>query len=503
VLACGAPSAPPGRHQVVIAFAAEPAALNPIFVSDNLSFTISGWLFNGLTRIQPDLKVAADLAEGWQLGRNGRRLTFFLRKGVKWHDGEEFTAADVVFTYRQVTSPGTPTPLKCQFGPVRQVSAPDRYTVVVDYEEPFGSALESWTIGIVPEHVFKSREVTDPSFDRAPVGTGPYRLKEWLPGQKLVLTSFPEHFRGSPRLPQLIIKIIPDPTTRFLELKTGHIDVMELSPAQYAEWQKNPPGGPELTLYRCEAVRYGFLGFNHLHPAFREREIRQAFSMAIDKTAIIQGVLKGLGSVGHSPFPPKAWYSHDSLPSLPFDPSKAKEIFQKWGFALMSAIEPGSPLILATNYESKENLLTAQIIQENLQALGVTIRIRTYDWLTFRHVVINKRQFDLIVLERHFLWDPDLYTLWHSSQIKEGEWNFLNYHNPEVDRLLAEGRRTLEKDRRRALYRQLQEIMAQDLPCVFLYNSDAVFLARKALHGISPSPLGIFDNVAQWYFGTS
>ncbi len=305
VVACGAPDAsPPDQNQLVLAFPAEPAALNPVFLADNTSFTISGWLFNGLTKIQPDLRIAGELAESWQFSPNGHRLTFSLRRGVKWHDGQEFAADDVVFTYRTITSPDIPTPLKSQFGPVRRVTARDRYTVVVDYDEPFGSALESWTVGIVPQHVFQHRAVTDPAYDRSPIGTGPYRLRDWLPGQQLVLESFPDFFLGPPMIQRLIIKIIPDPTTRFFALKTGKVDVMELTPAQYDELKRHPNKWPEFALFRTTASRYGFLGFNHLHPGFRNRQVRQAFSMAINKAAIIQGVFKGLGSPGHSPFPP-------------------------------------------------------------------------------------------------------------------------------------------------------------------------------------------------------
>jgi len=123
---------------------------------------------------------------------------------------------------------------------------------------------------------------------------------------------------------------------------------------------------------------------------------------------------------------------------------------------------------------------------------------RGSDFLTFRQVVINKRQFDLIVLSRHFLWDPDLYSLWHSSQVREGEWNFLSYRNLEVDRLLELGRRTLDQPWRRSLYHQVQELMAADPPCVFLYTGDAIFAARKRIRGIQASPLGIFASVALW-----
>ena len=191
-------------------------------------------IFNGLTRFANDLRLTGDLASSWEVSAGGRKITFFLRRGVKWHDGREFTAHDVAFTYNMIIAPDVPAPLHSQFGPVKAVQAIDDYTIVVDYYEPFGSALESWTVGIVPRHIFEDRPITDSAFGRNPVGTGPYRVKEWLSGQRLILEAFPDHFAGRPRIKYLTIKIFPDAATRFMEFKAGQVDVMELTAAQSA-----------------------------------------------------------------------------------------------------------------------------------------------------------------------------------------------------------------------------------------------------------------------------
>jgi peptide/nickel transport system substrate-binding protein len=169
--------------KIVIAFSNEPNRLNPIFLSDLNSFTLSGWIFNGLTRLDDDLKIVGDLAESWSFSQDGLTIIFHLRKGVLWHDGKEFTSKDVLFTFNSIMASTIASPRSSQFGPVESIDAPDPYTVQVRYREPYGSALMSWTIGVVPEHILRNTNPDQEAFDRSPVGTGPYRLKEWEFGQ--------------------------------------------------------------------------------------------------------------------------------------------------------------------------------------------------------------------------------------------------------------------------------------------------------------------------------
>ena len=497
--ACAPAPGPGTSAALVIAFPAEPVTLNPLFLTDQISFTISGLIFNGLTRFRPDLKVTGDLATAWDLSPDGRRLTFYLRRGVKWHDGQDFTAHDVVFTYALLTSPQVPAPLSSQFGPVQTVRAVDDFTVVVEYREPYGSALESWSLGILPRHLGQHRPPTDLAFSRQPVGTGPYQVLSWTPGQELVLAAFPEHFAGAPALPRLHLIFLADATTRFLNLKAGRIEVMELSPAQAAVIQGQPEAWPRLALYRCPNVRYGLLGFNLQQSRWQDPRVRLAFSQALDRQALIQGVLHGLGRLTASPYPPDTYYYHPNLPLPEYKPQQAQETLKSLG---LLPWPEDQPLTLSTNYESREHLALAEIIQRQLAAVGIPVQIRTYDWVTFRHVVIDQRQFDLVLLSRSYWWDPDLYPLWHSSQNQKGAWNFLGYRNPEVDRLLEAGRRTLDPNRRRQLYHQLQEIMVADPPCLLLFAADTIFAAPKNLRGLQPGPLEIFHNLREWTWAT-
>jgi peptide/nickel transport system substrate-binding protein len=498
---CTPPATVRETDTLVAALPYEPATLNPVFLSDHLSYTVSAFVSPGLMKLDGDLNLKGDLAESWEISGDGREIRFRLRSGVKWHDGREFAADDVVYTYQLITSGKIPTPHLSHFGPVREVKALDPLTVAVIYDQVYSSALQSWTMGLLPRPASQKSPPEEESLVRTPPGTGPYRVKEWLSGQKLVLEAHKDYYAGPPRIRTLILRIIPDAATAFMELKSGNLDVMELTPSQYAQWSQVAELKKNFTLYRCPSVKYGFLGFNHRNPRFQEPRVRQALGGAIDKEAIVQKVLHGLGRPATGPYPPGAWYHPGDLIPPPYDPQKAQEVLRSLGWydAIKTPEGKPAPLKLVTNYESKENLLIAEIIQDNWKRIGVPLQIEALEWLTFRFRTITQKNFDLVLLSRHYIFDPDLYDVWHSSKTGEGEWNFLSYHNAEVDRLLKLGRCTLNQDQRKKIYRKINQIMTEDPPCVFLYDGDAVYLARKDIREITPSPLGIFYNVSQWY----
>lgn len=488
----------------IAAIASEPQRLNPVYVSDLISSTISRLIFNGLTKIDKDARVVGDLAQSWDIKDGGREIIFHLKKDVFWHDGKEFTSEDVVFTYQTITSPAIATPHASNFGSVKDVRAIDVYTVRVLYSEPFGSALESWSIGIIPKHIIKNKDISDNSFDRNPIGTGPYMLKQWVSGQTIQLEAFNSYHSGSPKIKKLVIRIIPDATTQLMEAKTGKVDLMEVTPDQYHTELNSSDMLKNFNKFRIDSFRYGFFGFNLLDKRFQDKRFRQAISHAIDKEAIIKAVLKGYGSISTGPYPPNTWYASKSAPYLEHDPQKAKLLLEHLGWlpdkdGVLRKDSIPLKFTILTNFENKERIKIAQLIQSNLKEIGIETEIKTLEWQAFRHNAVSKHQFDAIVLSRAYLWDPDIYELWHSTKTKEGEWNFLSYKNTEVDVLLEKGRKTLDFETRKKIYHRLHEILAHDQACIFLYNADLLFIAHKRIKGIIPSPFGIFHNIAEWY----
>lgn len=474
-----------------------------MLASDSASGDISGLLFNGLTKYDKDIKVTGDLARSWEIKKNGLEIIFHLRKGVKWHDGREFTADDVVFTYQKVTDPKVPTPYSSNYGPVKSVEALDPYTVRVLYKERFAPALESWGMGIIPKHVLAGKDISREEFSRNPVGTGPYRLKEWITGQRIVLTAFEDYFEGKPGIPEYIMRVIPDSATMFLELKFGGIDYMGLTPGQYKLQAGTDFFNSNFQKFRFPMFGFTYMGYNLLDERFKDVRIRRALSHAINKQAIIKGVLMGYGTPCTGPFPPESWAYNPNVPEPEYDPQRSLELFKEAGWTMRNGFlqKDGKPFsfTILLNQGNTPRLLAAQIIKEDLRKVGVSVNLKVVEWQAFLHDFIDKKRFEAFIAGWALSRDPDLYDIWHSSKTKEGEFNFISYKNNEMDKLLIEGRQTFDMEKRKKIYHRVHEILAYEQPYTFLYVPDSLIVVHKRFKGIVKAPLGITYDLMHWH----
>lgn len=475
--------------------------------SDAASHDAASYIFNGLVRYNKNIELEGELAERWEIAPDGRRITFHLRKGVKWHDGAPFTSADVLFTYRKMIDPRTPTAYAEDFRQVKRAYAPDPYTFVVEYEKPFAPALASWGMSILPRHLLeKYPDISrSPLNKERPIGTGPYRFVEWKPGQRVVFEANPDYFEGKPYIARVITRVIPDQAAMFLELKSGGIDSMTLTPLQYTRQTETEEFRRHFNKYRYVSFNYTYLGFRLSHPFFADRRVRRAIAHAIDKKQIVDGVLFGLGREATGPYKPGTWVYNPNVPRFPHDPARAKELLAEAGWR----DEDGDGILekqgrkfvftVLTNAGNESRAKTAAIIQQNLAAVGIRMEIRTVEWAAFINEFIDKRKFDAVILGWSVTPDPDQYDIWSSKKTGPKELNFVGYSNPEVDRLLEEGRRTFDVEKRKKAYYRIQEILAEDLPYVFLYVPDSLPVVHARFRGIEPAPIGISYNFIKWY----
>ncbi|MDA8326131.1 MAG: peptide-binding protein, partial [Nitrospiraceae bacterium] len=433
----------------------------------------------------------------------GLEIIFHLRRGVKWQDGKEFTSADVLFTYDTVTDPKVPTPYSSNYGPVGKVEAPDPYTVRVYYKKPYAPALESWGMGIIPKHILEGRDMTDERFSRHPVGTGPYRLKRWTTGQSIELDAFDGYFEGRPGIKKFIMRIIPDNATMFLELKFGGIDYMDVTPQQYKlVVSRSRFFERYFQRFRYPAFAFTYLGWNELDSRFKDVRIRRALSHAIDKKSIIKGVLMGYGTPCTGPFLPGSWAYNPDVKDPSYDPARSLELFREAGWTLKAGVlqKDGVPFsfTIITNQGNTERLLAAQIIKEDLKKVGVEAHIKVLEWQAMLHDFVDKKRFEAVLMGWSLSRDPDLYQIFDSSQTKEGEFNFISYKDPQADRLLEEGRSTLDLRKRKAIYHKLHAIFAWDQPYTFLYVPDALPVLSRRFKGVHEAPIGIWYDFIHW-----
>ncbi len=485
------------------ASSADAKRLLPLFASDSASADISGRIFNGLTKYDKNLNIIGDLAESWIISKDGKEIIFNLRKGIKWHDGMEFTADDVLFTYRVVTDPKNPTPYSSNYGPVKEVKTLGRYTIKVTYEKPFAPALESWGMGILPKHLLEGKELFNSPFNRNPIGTGPFKLKEWVTGQRIILDRNEGYFEGKPFFEKFISRIIPDPSTMFLELRFGGIDFMGLAPAQFKYYGQKPDFKKYFNVYRYPSFGYTYIGYNLKNPLFSDKRVRQAIAHAINKKEIIEGVMLGYGTPCTGPFPPSSWAFNHEVKDFEYSPEKAKKILSELGWkendkGILTKDGKIFSFILLLNQGNEARLKTAQIIKEQLKKIGIELNIRVLEWQNFLEL-ITKRQFQAVLLGWSLSRDPDLFDIFHSSKTRPGEFNFVSYSNHEVDNLIEKAREMLNREERKKLYWKVHELIAEDQPYTFLYVPDTIIAVNKRIKGIEPAPAGIWHNYIHWY----
>jgi peptide/nickel transport system substrate-binding protein len=487
------------------------SSLIPNITSDAASHAVGDLIYNSMVTLDRNLQPMGDLAESWEFTPNCLELTFKLRQGVRWHDGKPFTADDVVFTYDTTMHPKTPSPYKSDFADVASVVAPDATTVRIVYKQPYAKALLSWaSLNILPRHLLetwvqagKIREA--PQNWSAPVGTGPYRFRELKSGEKIELVANQDYFRGRPNLSRVVYRIIPSQATIFLELKARGVDFASLTALQYKRQTAYPAFERSYSKFRYPGTGYTYFGFNLRDPRFADRRVRRAIAHALNKQELIDGVVLGLGREATGPFRPGTWAENPAVKPIPHDLKRAQALLAEAGWTERNGegllVKDGRPFTfeLITNQGNDERKKVAEIIQASLREIGIGVDIRIIEWAAFLKEHVHKRRFDALVLGWGTSPDPDQYVVWHSSQTNPPQLNQIAYANPEVDRLLEEGRASCVQADRVKSYHRIHEILAEDQPVIFLYWRDALPVVSARVRGIDPGPAGIRYNFTDWF----
>ncbi|MDR1857516.1 MAG: peptide-binding protein [Desulfovibrio sp.] len=500
------PDGPPDDgDRILFGTIGEASNLIPFLSTDASSHEVSGLIFVSLLRYDPELRTEPWAAESFSVEDEGRLLRFTLRKGILWEDGKELTTEDVEYTYRIVVDPATASPYADDFMRVKELRVLDRYTFEVRYESFYARAVESWMASILPKHVLEGQDIRHTPFSRNPIGAGPYRLKKWEAGSSIVLEASPTYFMGRPHIDQVVYRVIPDSASIFLETKAGRLDCTNLSPLQYRRQTSGPPWDTEFGKYRYLSSSYVFLGFNLRHPVLKDVRVRWAVSKAMNREDIVRGVLLGEGEPAFGPYKPGTWAYHPTLRPVAQDVEGARRLLAEAGFADTDGdgiVErDGKPLAftILTNQGNEQRILTAEVIQSQLRAVGIDVAIRTVEWAAFIREFVHKGRFDAIILGWTISVDPDILPIWHSSGTVEGGLNFIGYVDPEVDDLLTRAAQTPDTERRAELYARFQELLARDQPYCFLYVPNALPVVQRRFRGIKPTIAGIMYNFDEWW----
>ncbi|MDR1083619.1 MAG: peptide-binding protein [Deltaproteobacteria bacterium] len=477
----------------------------PALASDTSSSSVTGQVYRGLVRFDRDLKLVPELAESFTVSDDQLTITFKLRPGLMWQDGKPLTSKDCLFTWKLMSDPQTPTPYGEPFTQIENALTPDDLTFIVTYKRPLARALVTWSFDIMPSHLLEGQDITVSPLARKPVGSGPFELESWEVGQRIIMKASDKYFKGRPLLDRLITRLIPDPATQLMELKTGAIDMMALTPDQWEEAQTDPLLKENYNFFRYPEFAYTYLGFNQKDPRLSDVRVRQAIAYALDKNEIIEGVVLGFGQPANGPFKPGMWANNTKVKPYPYDPKKAAALLAEAGWRDTDrdgyVDKDGRRFVLTimTNQGNKVREQTGLVIQARLKEVGIEVKLRIIEWAAFLKEYLDKKDFEAIIMGWTIPMDPDLYDVWNSTKTKPGELNFISYNNPEVDRLIDEGRFTLEQAKRKEAYDRIQEIFFEDVPYVFLYVPDSLTAVSKRFIGPEVTAVGLGENLPVWY----
>lgn len=477
-----------------LATSSNPSRLNPILATDSASSEIAGFLFNGLVKYDKDGKtIVGDLAERYTFEDN-RTLIFQLRKGVLWHDGESFGADDVVFTYNAINAPNVVSPYTSTFRMVASVEALDPLRVKVTYKKPYFKALETWMMGILPKHLLENEsDMMGSKFNQHPIGTGPYRLAKLEFSKEIELSAFDHYFEHRPGIDTIAFHVIPDPMTRFLMLKAGQIDLGMLEAMQY-ERQVDRDFFARFKPIESIAHSYTYLGFNLRLKKFKDPRVRQALSLAIDRKALVDILFLGHGRVCTGPFLPGGAAFNAAVEAPEPSLEKAKALLRAAGY------DAAHPLTfeIATSNSSAIRPYAAQILQYQLAKIGVKVTLRVMEWQAFLNMVVFPRKFETVLLGWSLSLTPDPYLLWHTDSDRPGGFNFIGYHNREVDALIDRMQYTVDRDALAAVWREIFSRIVADNPYLFLYIPNDITVVDNSIAPIVPAVNGIWHNFIDW-----
>jgi peptide/nickel transport system substrate-binding protein len=493
-------SAPVSGGTLTIPIVADPT-LNPwspnAFVE---SIFVNRVLFDGLTKPGKDLAPAPDLATSWDTSADGLAWTFHLREGVKWSDGQPFTADDVAYNFNDIV---LKKELGAQnagnFSAVNSVTVIDAKTVRFDLLRPF-AALPSYlayNAGLVPKHVLSPGDpLKNTSFNKGiPVSTGPFKVEKYNAGQNVTLVRNDNYFGPKPYLDKVVFSVVPDPNTQIAQALSGDIGLMLLDDKAAVDRVKS---ASNLVVAPRPLVQYYWLALNQTDERFTDVRVRQAFVDAIDRQAIINTVEHGYGSIANSAISPalKAYYDPSLASHYPYDPAKAKALLAAAGWTPGAdgvLVKDGKPFRFTMDVGQKGPLEPVNaLIQQDLKKIGVVADLNTMEWNSYIQKVVVRREYTASVNWWVYPSDPDVFPYYHSSAAGKG-FNIPGFKDPKLDDILVRGQATSDLEKRKAVYKELQTYMADNLPYLFLWYPQEVDVISSSLQGVPD--LGLRDSM--------
>jgi peptide/nickel transport system substrate-binding protein len=487
------------RDEIVVATEKPPITLDPRFDIDTASENAVELLFNGLLRVNERLEVVPDLAASFE-AVDAKTYRFRVKPGVRFHDGTPLRAEDVKETFEYLADPANGSPFRTVFRLLRSaaVTAPD--TVEVRLTEPYAFFPDAARRPVVSRALM---EKLGRESSRRAVGTGPFRLVSFDERTGLVLERFDGYFGGAPSVRRVRLKPVLDVNSRILELLKGSADVVQNTSDGF------PPGtlqrlgrDPRIRITSRPGTNVQYLNFNLRHPVLGNAGVRRAIAHAIDREAIVKAKLSGYGRVAPTFLPPSHWAFEPDVPLYPYDPARANRLLDEAGYPDPDGPGPKKRFsILYRTSTNPQSIEIAEVIRGHLEAAGIGVELRSVAFgVLFED--IKKGNFDVYTLQWTSVLTPDhYYEVFHSRSVPPDGYNRNFYANPKVDRLLEEGRRTVDRAAQKRIYSEAQRLVAADLPALPLWYPEQISAVGARVDGWETNPRGTYDALARVTLG--
>lgn len=488
----------------------EVKTFNGMVSSDVPSNNMIALIFNRLLTLNPDTALPyADLAtavpsrENGGVSQDGLTYTFKLRNDVKWHDGQQFTSKDVVYTYTTMQKKELGSPRTAELNDrVESITAPDDYTVVFKLKKIVAPFLVSNMYAIVPEHILKevaADQMKAHPFStgdaKATIGTGPFKFGSYAKGDSVTVVKNASYFRGEPALDQYIYKVVKDGNVLVQSLKTGEVDYGAITAALFDEMTKQQ----NVNAVKYDSYNFFFYAYqldSTKTTLFQEKAVRQALTYALDREAMLKAIRFGLGVVGVGTEPVLSWaYAPDQITTkYTYDVNKANQLLDGAGWVKGAdgiRAKEGKKLRFTLWSYSGDPVVDGYLatMQQLWKAIGVDCTPKTEEFSTFVSRLTESHDFEIAMVGFNWDPDPDQQSMW-ATQSYGGGFNLGKYSNPQVDDILAKALVELDQEKRKQLYIQMQNILADEVPSVILYFSQRLDGINKRLHNFFPNAVG-------------
>ena len=464
------------KNSIVIATSAEPTSLDPQYGEDTTTQRVVMQIADTLITVDDNMNYIPCLAEKYEVSSDGLTYKFYLRKGVKAHNGDELTSEDVAFTIERGKASAL---VKKAFAAIDKVECPDKYTVVMHlaYASPIQLAyLSSPSTGIVNKRA--CAEMGDRAFGRKPIAYGPYKVIEWVSGDSVKLEAFQDYWSGKPAIDNAIFKIYTDSNTAAIALQNGQVDVvLDVSTADVKSLETRE----NVKVYTGDSLIAYHLHMNCKRKIFEDVRVRQAMNYAVDTQAIIVSCFDSVGATTMDSFIPKmSLAERPDAGNYTYDPEKAKQLLSEAGYA-----DGFSCKILVTSGVQEK---MAQVLKAYLAMVNVDLQIEVFEWSTLLSVV-NSNDYDMTILRIvAMIPDPDLslYTRFESSQV----YNFSRYTDEKLDKMLNDARVCTDRSKRTQMYLDINNYLWKTVPTVPICFTSVINAANAAIKGYSTDPRG-------------